>query len=1598
MRQAIRRLVRREPIKDDASSVQHEAAPLATTAPSAAARTSASAPTPPPPPEADPITVSEDLWRRAYEALSEREADLRGPLSDPVAVRAHATALWERRAEAQLKFSIRSRNYKISDQLEKLVKLLALADGVVKQALSSQPYAALAWSTVSVFIPVSPVPGFALLSGGFANHAAMVQGFTTMGELQQYWRNYEDICLLSTSSEQYKQLAKPLSNIYSYILEYQVRAIRHASSKQLSRAWQVVAGEYNWKEKEGSIINMSDRVLDNIAPLQQQQIVQSLGAQNLALQKLCNIEEQILHKMDEQKQQDEVSEFLKDLRKAAGDYVGGKNINHDPVKGTCEWFFADESFVRWRDNAGSGVFWLTAGPGCGKSVLAKALIKADHLTQPLTTVDFNAATYATKSAIVCYFFFKEGDEKRTTSEAALCAVLHQLLSRDMSPSLLSQAPDTYRKNGDALMDSFHDLWDMLVGCAEEMEGRDLICVIDALDECATAARNRLIRTLDEFYKDSDSSARGNLKFFITSRPYDNIERSFRPLITRTKYFHFDADERHEEISHDINLVIDAHLVHFSSEFDEADCQKIAKSLKEKGTKTYLWLALTLDIIKDNPSLYSRRTDVETLIRDIPDQVSDAYERILSRSSNMTWTSALLGILLAATRPLTLDETNHALAYALADPDDEDEPEPWKGDFKATVKNICGLIVNVYDGALFFIHLTAREFLLSEPKTRRGCNWQGRFADASVPHTYMSKSCIHYLLRNIGYNYKDLDEYDDEDERFPMLMYASLNWALHFRASSDEAMRASLANARELCNHNSPTATAWVYRFFKRLGIHKLYVEDNPWPPLSLAVYADLPVVARDIIDSGVAEINKNGHLGTALHAAADIQSEVMCLLLLQNGARVDVIAKLRGTPLAIAAKKRHNLGLTQLLLAHGASPLRRFSLRYTSTTSTVQMIAAEEHRELFVAMAASLADISSPNAVLAAFRQGPFQQMDTCQAMLLNLLPDHILGDKAVLDRRVTRLLLMLKGVGERAVPLIFRIKNPKTIFHKSISPLLLSRSSGCEHIQRFVAENESCRSLISLRLLLEAARLGDAATLTALAKYCPPGVYDGMEVLKAAIRNKNHGHCIPAAVAFDEGLFADSNALQTELLDRGKPDAILAAFDKIPRYTATVARRLVMMILQTRNGGHRPVVDMMKSILDRSPFGLVVDYELLMQAAEDGTAPLMTLLLAYAPWEEIKAEALLAAALRRNYWNGLAVMEALLAVLGSEAVAAPSVLIWANGKVVELLLARYGARISPIPRLIISMLYIDAFEALFTYRPKVTTQAAMAGFRMYAYQVLNVGDGSMRMAKYLLGTSMPLTEDTLLDMLEPISCRSDSEQFLQVLLEKRGDEIVLTERVLAAMIESGRDAIALVKQWRPDELIITPAIIAMTAASGRPDTLYYLRDACRASGGSILDDEDEYSMWHWIACFRRCIRYATQSASEIPNEAQSSLQNTYGLAALHMAVYTSPEVLRHVLAHRCDGDMERLDRRGWTALHHAAVDGEPEKVKMLVDAGAETGLKGTTGEIPADLARWTAEFAMWPGRDDWRDEAPLRREALQQILAALGEIEDSDQNYVALG
>ena len=585
------------------------------------------------------------------------------------------------------------------------------------------------------------------------------------------------------------------------------------------------------------------------------------------------------------------------LNALASDYKSDKDLVSKRVDGTCEWFFEDERFLEWRNSKMSRLLWVSADPGCGKSVLARALI------------DERKAQTDLRASTVCYFFFKDGQEQRTRGANAFSALLHQLFE---NTTLISYALDSYRSHGKGLRDRFSELWEVLVKSAKDPKAGEIICILDALDECEEIAKNQLIEKLLYFYSQEETCQNSslNLKFLVTSRPYDDLELKFQRLSGVSTYMRFDGNEKSQRIGHEINLVIDAKIPHITGGFNDEDRMRISSRLKEMDNRTYLWLFLTIDIIEKSPSRFRRKSEIDSLLSSLPSKISDAYERILSRSEDEDKARILLELILAATRPLELGEANMALAIATQGERCRSQTalELWPlQSFATTVKNMCGLFVSVHDGKLFLIHQTAREFLTTrifKTASTQSHKWEGRL-DMAAAHGTMSRTCLDYL------NFQDVASVHKKEEyKYRLLDYAANNWVTHYNSQPTELVKASQKAAMRLCNTSQPQEY-WVSICFYP------YLHISEWSKLVLASFLGLTDVAEEFLNEG-ADINaQGGYYGSALQAASAEGHDQVVQTLLRNGAEVNIQGGYYGSALHAASELGHNQ-VVQTLLNNGA--------------------------------------------------------------------------------------------------------------------------------------------------------------------------------------------------------------------------------------------------------------------------------------------------------------------------------------------------------------------------------------------------------------------------------------------------------------------------------------------------------------------------------------------------------------------------------------------------------------------------------------------------------------------------------------------------------
>ncbi|KAL2821273.1 hypothetical protein BDW59DRAFT_164304 [Aspergillus cavernicola] len=189
-----------------------------------------------------------------------------------------------------------------------------------------------------------------------------------------------------------------------------------------------------------------------------------------------------------------------------------KDRYRDPSPEACKWFVTNSDFQAWRARAGqtSQILWVFANHG---SAFAKYL--ADYVLEE----------GALRAPAVGYFFFKDDSEDGKSITKARCGNLHQLFAQNRG--LLTEAIldrfDIYK----AITETFHLLWDVLTDVAKEKNTGEIVCFLDALDECEQHGRFQFTEALRKSYTDGTPHDL-NLKFLITC-PSGHIQPGSPPL-------------------------------------------------------------------------------------------------------------------------------------------------------------------------------------------------------------------------------------------------------------------------------------------------------------------------------------------------------------------------------------------------------------------------------------------------------------------------------------------------------------------------------------------------------------------------------------------------------------------------------------------------------------------------------------------------------------------------------------------------------------------------------------------------------------------------------------------------------------------------------------------------------------------------------------------------------------------------------------------------------------------------------------------------------------------------------------------------------------
>ncbi|KAH6959663.1 hypothetical protein BKA56DRAFT_457271, partial [Ilyonectria sp. MPI-CAGE-AT-0026] len=576
-------------------------------------------------------------------------------------------------------------------------------------------------------------------------------------------------------------------------------------------------------------------------------------------------------------------------------YEWYKDRVEERVEDTCMWFLKHEHFQTWL-NQESGPLLVTADPGCGKSVLAKYLI--DHGLPRSTTI--------------CYFFFKDQDQN--TVRQALCALLHQLFSQ--KPSLIEHAMTQFRKDGSGLINSIESLWKVLRNATKDPQAGPVIMVLDALDECAESEFADLMRNVESQFR-SDHLGHGKLKYLLTCRPYDQVVSKFRGLLDDFPNIRIPGEEESETISQEVNYAIMRRINQLSMKkrFSTQIKSHLEKRLQETTHRTYLWVYLVFDYL-GKEDFKKTLKGVESAIATLPRSINEAYEQILNKTKEDPMVRKALSIILAASRPLTLSEMNVAVnidytSQSIHDLDLEDEE-----DFKTRLRSWCGLFVSIHQGSIYFLHQTAREFLLADlasPTTVSSeLRWHHSITTQDA-HAVLAELCVLYL-NFFNSNVNANGEAGHSLDKHAFLDYSAQTWGAHFREAGITDDATIIPFALRICDPDSKSYLIWF-----RIYWETTYMTTTKYfTDLMVASYYGHRVVVKLLLEKGAKIEAKDSSYGrTPLSWAAGNGHEATVKLLLEKGVDVEAKGKYGQTPLWQAVAKGH-VATVNLLLEKGA--------------------------------------------------------------------------------------------------------------------------------------------------------------------------------------------------------------------------------------------------------------------------------------------------------------------------------------------------------------------------------------------------------------------------------------------------------------------------------------------------------------------------------------------------------------------------------------------------------------------------------------------------------------------------------------------------------
>jgi Cdc6-like AAA superfamily ATPase len=353
------------------------------------------------------------------------------------------------------------------------------------------------------------------------------------------------------------------------------------------------------------------------------------------------------------------------------------------LKDSYRWILYNPDFRQWQNNQRSKLLWIKGDPGKGKTMLLCGIIN-------------ELETSIAKKDLLSYFFCQATDSRINNATAVLRGLLYLLV--DQQPSLVSHIRKKYDSAGKAFFEDTNAwvaLSEIFTNILEDPSLNSTYLIVDALDEC----REDLPKLLRFIVQKSSISRR--VKWIVSSRNSLNIEEHLELFGHKVRLC---LELNTESISTAVKIFIQHKVLQLAhkKKLDRNSQNAVEHHLSSNANDTFLWVALVCQNLET-----MLRLDVLAKLYDFPPGLEPLYKQMMhqiSNSNNAGFCKRILASIAIVYQTITLQE--------LATVTELREDMVANLETLRDVVSLCGSFLTVQEGTIYFVHQSAKDFLLA----------------------------------------------------------------------------------------------------------------------------------------------------------------------------------------------------------------------------------------------------------------------------------------------------------------------------------------------------------------------------------------------------------------------------------------------------------------------------------------------------------------------------------------------------------------------------------------------------------------------------------------------------------------------------------------------------------------------------------------------------------------------------------------------------------------------------------------------------------------------------------------------------------------------